>query len=378
MAEQSLPKNWTGLDLSSLCRIFTQDASGTQRRMGNKSQAIKRLVDALNHCLARQARPLFWRSAAYPSSTGQGWSQQSENPLYQWKMPDIVDNETTWRYRILCVPRHSGSGASDAHREGDTSTTTAEDYFIASSAQNLDAVEYVEFEYERGAVSDSDITEGITTTNNYTIVDICVQVKPLVSLNTDDHLYVLPTVAPGDYITGDTILESIRSRLHELRTTNTPIVFCWCSTDIGNTSITASDSRGFYTVSTSFVNILDQSVTSRSATSPGFSFHTQYAGMGLEVPTGGTATKIKVTYRVYADIAANSGTVRFETRVGTSDITINSGGAAWYGSDSDYFEFYTNVADTETGIARNKCDIFFKTASGDALRVWAITCWVIQ
>lgn len=379
MAERPITKTWQPVDTITVAKNYTQDITGTNRRMGHKASVINSLIEALNHLLAQHMRPIFWNSQGYPTSTGLGWSQQAEDPLYFFKYPDVMHNERTWVYRVLMVPPATGSGASKAHRQGASSTATLEEDFVAGSAQNLDAVQYREFEYSRGDRANSEITEGITTLNDYIVVDCVIQARELSTLNDTNHQYVFPGAAPGDYVVGNTWLEQLRAKLHTSRTTNLGKVLSWCSTDIGNTAITASDTRGFYVASTSFVNLLDQTVTARSATSPGFFFHTEYGAMGLLSPTGGTVTQKKYTFRLYADVAgASTATVRFETALGTADITINNTGAAWYGSDSNYFVASSNVADSETGATINKCDILAKVASGgDILRIWAIEAWEI-
>ena len=130
--------------------------------------------------------------------------------------------------------------------------------------------------------------------------------------------------------------------------------FCW--------SVRGSGSADAISRTTAtFANMLDQGITSRTATSPGWTCPVQYAGRF------GT-TKIECDVEVYAANTggATSATVRFASSLGNADVIVNSATAQWW-----------QVAQTltlDTTIEADRVDVLMAGDGTNPLRVWAVRC----
>lgn len=341
--------------------------------MGNKVAAVETLVNALNHILGHTPRVLFqmgWQGIAAVA-----------DPLAQWRFTDDAHNERTWRFLFEVKPPSSVSTASYGQRWGDTSTQTA-GHLVTNSAPawpddyRADATN----DYARGASSDAIGTHGVSTFDGYYPVDICVHSKPSGKLDAANELYCPPAPMAYSEVLAN-IVEWIRAKFHDVRTTHLPMVSTYCAQQAGASDPVAADGGdvdGLLVTSTTYVNLFDSSVTSRTATSPGDLVHAQYNGRGNETKDDGKKVpcQIYVLYRV-----SGGGTGAFKV-IGPDHVTGNNsenttltGSSAVWTNLTD--EIYLNAASdstTDTSTARNKLDFHAKVTTG-TLYIYG---WTIQ
>jgi len=377
MAVIATPGAYSPIDPVGACKNWTQKASGAQARMGNRAVAMQQLAHAVNRALSRF--PRIHASKAQPIAQA---DTAGSDPLYVWRIDDIVDNARSYTVTVLALPRATGSGSCYAGKYGGSEATPTADALYLSPAL-VDVFE-AEYQVTRGAVTDAEANDGISTYNGYTVLDVVVQDDEISSLDTALHQYCNPALAHcGEKVLAD-IAEQIRAAFHEQRTTNLPI-WGWCGQAYGGSWATpaVSNHRAIVINSSTYVNVLDQSVTSRTATSPGCNHVVQYCGLGASDETIGK--QLKCYCRVFAavDGGVSNGEVKFigPTHVASNDITIAvtpGVAAAWYGNSSSYLYLNGSSTPTDTGTTRNKIDIHAKvaTAPTNTLYIYAIKRWL--
>lgn len=353
----------TGLDVGGMCRNWTQDAVGTQRRMGNRAGAVGAIAQKLNHLLARQARVDFGQAQISANAEATGVTG-----LYQYRYYDTVENARTRRVRVVGLAPSGGSGTASV---AVASAGSSDDYHSITVAPAFPAdIFYLEFDSSRGAASDALLSDAINTANGLTVLDVVVQDLELSALDDTIHSGCkvgLATTAKDILGTdgggGLTPLRDVKDALHELRATNLGIEICWAATktasgwaDSGTLSV-PGDQRGLYVTSTSYVNLLDQAVTSRSASSPGLSCAARYGGMG---PVGNTL----LFASVYGYSTGHAGTVKFEGPLDNVEITIPVDTAPAWCDATAALSLDSTASDSDTTSARNKVDIFGKCDTG--------------
>ncbi len=364
-----IPTNYflAGLDLTAWCRNYRHSKNdGTDVRMGNRSKAVEALAHALNRCLAHQPRLLFSKAQPVANADSAG-----SDPLYICAYDDSVTNARDVVYRTLAVPRTSGTGDSYLGRYtgGAVVDKTSNNNYTAASVDQFEDTFYDDFVYARGAAADAEVSEAVSTFDGFTALDVVLQEKPLSQLDTTIHNVVDPAEAKKGQVVLADILEDIRAHFHELQTTSRPRCFSWSAAGAAGSWATpaSTDQTAIVVTSGSQKNVIDQTVTSRTGTSPGVSCHVQHAGWGAQDEDNGKL--VKVLCRVYGKASGGSanGTVRFHgpnfsAGGGASnyvDITITHGAAnAWYGDANDFIYLDASAADTATGTGRNKVDIF--------------------
>jgi hypothetical protein len=357
-----------GLDLSAQCRNWTQDKTGAQRRMGNRATALDSLGWAINHLAAKQARPI----AGQPQTEGRVGTDGAST-LYHWSQLYTAPNAINRVVRAVCLPRRSGTGdatmsASGGAASGNYNTTIAspswpEDLFLATMTDDDDA-------------PDNDHSEEtLTTANGFTIVDFVIQDRELDVLDTAVHEVARRNLAiAGQDLLADQF-EELRGAFHEIRTRNMGVEICWLaqgtSTGWAGTADLPSggDHRGIWVTSTSYVNLLDQAVTSRTATSRGVSCSGYACGMGPN-------DYVWLRCSAFGLASAAGAYVKFigPARSGANEceIEIPTGTPAWADVDAACV-LNTTVGDDDTTTARNKVDIHGKVASeGDNLIVYGL------
>lgn len=363
------PQKWAPCDQPWAAKNWTRAADGTQQRQTNRSDTLNGIAQRINHLLGLQPRTVFMQ--AYPIGTA---DTGGKDPLHVFKYTDGCINGRTLRYRILAVPRTSGTGDAQAKRTGASDATGKANATYASVGF---ADQFVhEISYARGNAPASEQERGISTFNGYTVLDVCVEDARITALDFATHDVCSVNLAPGQGILANA-LEHCRDKFHRARVNNLSTIASWAA--IGNTTkpgAAPGDASGLRIDSTTLVNVLDQAVAARSGTSPGISAHALYCGRGPEWTTAGR--KVKVLCRVYAEKdSADAGTVRF---IGPdfvannyTDIAVTGDAAAgWWGSASNYIYLDSMALDDATGTGRNKIDIHAKCASAGSLYLWAL------
>ena len=157
-------------------------------------------------------------------------------------------------------------------------------------------------------------------------------------------------------------------------------VFSWAA--VGRTATpAASDHTGLVITSGSYVNVFDQTITARTATSPGSVSLAYKCGVGRDDMEYGN--KVKVQCSVLATkTAGDDGYVKFigPDHIASNEVelTIAGGsGPSWsgYGSSSFiYLNSDSNYDDTDT--SRNKIDVHAKV-DGGTLYIYGIRCYIV-
>ncbi|MCP4549511.1 MAG: hypothetical protein GY835_23900 [bacterium] len=358
--------HWQNLDFTPVAKNWTQDDDGTQVRQGNSAQVMRRLAHALNHMLCRQPKRIF----------GQAWqfnevaNTESEDPLCRWQYYDKTPGGVDYTVHVVFMPRDSGAGNCYAQQWGSADFYAAENrtayYNKTVNARNQwGDVQYASFRVNRGATGFDKIEDGLSTFNDFVILSVLVQEDWIQTIDTDDHLYVNPNLArKGGKVLAD-LGESIRSELHKLRTGNLPVVM-----DHHTAGVSSSSDGGKCIVidSTTYVNIYDQSETTRTAGSSGSWIDVYAAGYGLD-------TTIDCICRVLATPSDADAYVQF---IGPSDdttITITGGGALdWYGgTDTDIIALDPSVDGADLTTSANKVDVHAKiTAAATDLKIYGV------
>jgi hypothetical protein len=369
------------LDVEKLCRNWKQNSDGTQVEMGTRAAALEMLAKALNRLLGRMPRTVFQMAQPITSPTAYLADQVGSDPLYVWKYRDGVVNARQQEVRIITTERASGSGNSYARRENNSAgeRTDIIDYTRALNlCENLFTAYYP---VRVGGPCMAETTDGISTFNKYPLFDVVVQDAEIYDLDTDVHRYVDPGLAKTGEPVLARLLEEIRRLFHELRTENLPIFGMGCSQCQAGTWATPSSTDETATVidgavvgTDTYVNISDQTVTSRTATSPGIFCYAYRAGIGTYDEFPGTTTKLMC--RVFGQAPSHNMTVKF---IGPDHVTANwteitvtaGGGAAWHGTASNFIYLNTAAADNDTTTERNKVDIHAKMAGASNGYIYA-------
>lgn len=375
----SAPYQHAPVDPSPFAKNWTQNAVGTWVRMGNSAAAVRALALATQRCLARMPRP--WFVKAWPISD---CDVAGSDPLALWRVLDNVPNARGYHVRVLALPRTEQSGECYAGRTGGSATeeTSRTTTAISSSVSGADVFEE-SYPVVRGAAADAEISEGISTFGGYTIIGVVVQDNELHQLNTDVHDFVTGQVKQGDTVLAD-VAEQIRSAFHALRTSNLP-AWGWAARFSGGAPAApvTPAATGIPVQSTSYVNLIDPTVSARTSTSPGSMHYVHYAGIGRYDQTPGQ--RIKLMCRVYGEVdgGASDGEVKFEgpTHVGSNEtvISVTAGaGPAWYGNAANYIYLNGQSGPTDTGAARNKVDVFGRLATfpTNTFHVYNVRRWI--
>ncbi len=379
MANIKVFENWTTADISQAARPFIQDIDEAQRRQGNSGAILAKLGDYANHILRYSPRVIFSKMIPWGASDHTGI-----DPLLVWKYFDGNENGRSLDVRVLFFPRYAGAG--DAEIAQDTASDIPSAGPITSFQRNqtfssIDLYRSIEsgfYKVSRGDANDAEIVDGLSSFNGLTVAGVIVQESKLSYLDSVNETYV-PT---GDLVKGEKVLSagvtSLVDGIHACRKNQLPIVWSWCS--LGNTATpSTSDETGIHVTSATYVNAFDQTITTRTATSPGGCTNGWYCGIG-NVNTG-SGNQVKVMCRVLANATVGNGTVKFEgpdhAASNLTEITVTGGGGLdWYGDDTNFIYLNSESGWSDSTTARNKIDALLKVASDD-LYVYGIRCWMV-
>lgn len=207
----------------------------------------------------------------------------------------------------------------------------------------------------------------------FRVVDVIIQEDALEELIPAlNHSYSDPTLAkPGKFVLDD-LAEQVRKALHEIRSTNLPLVFVWSSLGgVADPDMSSPGSlRGMAVnseVDTGWVNLLDHAVSSRNVSTPGVTGYAHHAGLGIN-------TTVPVTCYVLGERNSSAGDaqVRFESSWtnATADLTYNgTGSLGWVGVTG--LNLNSALRDDDPGHG-NKIDIFGQTSAGTAMTIYAL------
>ncbi|MEE9366932.1 MAG: hypothetical protein V3W44_09620 [Dehalococcoidales bacterium] len=374
MATQiSSPKAYSGIDVDALCRSWRTATDGTEYAMSNHFDAIAMLAQGLNHCAGQQLRRPQFQVNWHPTVA----DTTGSDPLLRWLFNDDVHDGRDVIYRILALMRVSGSGDSYAGREAaPTVDRTPHWNQTATGSGRADPfpeeLRELEFTYARGARTATELTEGLSTFQGFTPIDVVVYDKAVSTLVDGTHTNFADVQGKfGDPVLANYV-EKIRSAFHTIRTTNLPILSHWSAHAAGGSfaaTSAAPSSSPFATgnedgmkVRGGYINILDFGAGDvRTATSAGIPCHIKNMGIGSDTLSSGN--QVRVQCRIYAQRVAVTGShdvgAKFIGPVGETNITVD-GGLAWYGDSTNFVDLSPNLDDDEAGAPRNKIDILVK------------------
>jgi hypothetical protein len=228
------------------------------------------------------------------------------------------------------------------------------------------------FDVTRGDVTDAATLKTLLTSNNMTILSINVQDVTVSPLDSDlSHIGVVGWPSAPGQIATSSISNATRAALHELRTTNLGMAFCWSALGSGDAWLTpaASNEHAVVHNSTSWANMIDAAYGSRGADTPGWLCSGYKMGTGDEDTTAGKSVWIKpyiYAMGVNANLSAEdpAGEVKFEGPAGTtttsSTTVINCAAAPeWY--EGDAFCVNSSVTDAASDATANKVDPMVKS-----------------
>lgn len=383
------------VDVDTLCKVWDQDNTGAQKRQTNKSDALLAEVEALNHCLAKYPRQLFWQHQ--PISATGTFSGVTSAPFYIFKFDDCVDNARKYIYKILFLPRSSsGTYWAESYQDWGGGVTDSPSYQEYKTSPTFpDDLRMTTFIVERGSVTDTEVIEGLSAYGAMNICDVVVEELPNDYLDEFVHTHSKKMARKGDWILNNQF-KDIRDTFRELRTTQLPIVLSWCAQQTGGAFVkggagTGSQAGGIRLDNTvsgyvvgewrNIIDVTDTSMSSRTALTPGSCCRAQYAGVGLETATVGQ--RVKVHCAVYGDrdtSDAGEAHVLFQgpSSIGANWIDITLGAAeGWHEVVTDFIYLDSTIADTEATASKNKIDVFVKiTTAGTQAYVWAVRAWV--
>jgi len=388
MADSYYISPWAFLDLNEMVRNWSQDYSGANVRALSNANAIQQLAAAISNLCGGQPRVMFAQSRG---GAGAYNAAADADPLWQWKLDDDWDNGRVRLYRVLAMPRVNAPGGAGgdayAHVEGsatDKTPTALTGTAVATSpVYPRDLIE-AEIRFARGAKGGAETTDGITALDGYTIHDLVVQDDLLQWLDGAIHVDVSGSGLPshGDPIVAG-IVEELRSALHAARTLNQPAVISWAANACESDAQPASTGvTGIKVASDTYVNILDSSVTSRTATSPGHTCPAWRAGRGPHTTEAGRKVRLQCRVLARNTHVANNAAVKLigPTHVASNEreiIVPANLAPTWYGGASDLIYLDSATADDDATVARNKVDIHAKCATGtDYLWIYGFCAWL--
>jgi hypothetical protein len=386
---------FSDIDPDEVARNFDQDKTDAQIRASNSATAMTQLIAQTNVIAGRIPQVLFLKILVLPREGG-------TNYLFRWCHPDYVQNASEHEFRVLSRIRPVDPATGNAYWARLDSTLTedsdcqgAEYSSICTASYNISQIfDERAFTARTGALrppTDSVVEEGIICKHDHQVLGLIVQDRALTSLDIEDHACVVSKPQQGDPVLAN-FGEKIRSVLHEVRTTNLPIVLRWAAVGDGasftppSTPANTATEKGIHIESNTYINVLAPTLSvagsfeTYSATTPGFMCH-QYA-CGLGDPDYAANTELTIDCYVLAEATTADGKVRFEgpssIASNNTEITIpTASGLDWFGGTSVKLD--TSSTNDDVTTARHKIDVCAKAgASGevDIFGLMAHVSWI--
>lgn len=376
MPKIAVSKYWKGHD-DDAARNWEQ-VNGSNVRQASSARVMENLAHGVNHLAARTPRPDFGKSQSIANADTVG-----ATPLYEWRYDDSIDNEDSFEFTVVSVPRTSAASSNyyieqwaDANHYDGNAVGTYSNATASAVNKYYDATyEIIPATRPSGKLG-GEVIDGVTTTNGYTALHVGVQSRPMYWLDTDTHIYCDPTLAKkGGKVLADAA-EDIRDTFHTLRTTNLPIVLSW--SEQGQSTNARAHTNSVYS------NLFDNSYgTDRNSDTPGATYDAQYCS------TGNLDQRAQANVKVLCRILANAkmGTenvtnVMFWGPLGNCVIPVaaNQSDLQWCGDSTSFIYLDANVAGTVADATCNKIDVLaaVHATATDYLNWKAIRCWVAE
>lgn len=281
--------------------------------------------------------------------------------FYRWRIKHDWTNSRALIANILLLPKTVATGGTSPTCTVD-GTSKAFSYYSTGVASTLpaDGQQHRILKALAPTASDREIVFGTSNAARIAAVTIFQHMQTAMPAGAvlDDATYKLIDLLlfqPGkqvwaqdlgkliDVVQNDTdAIFKVARRQH----------FCWSRR--GSTSADA-----IVRTSATLANLLDQTILTRSTTSPGWHCPAKKAG---RFSSGG---KVECDAEVYCvQTGTGPGTVRFQSSVNSVDISIPAPTAAWYKS--------TQTLQLDTSAETDKVDVLIAGDGLTDLRVWAV------
>lgn len=354
------------LSPSFLAKNFDTNLAGTTIDKGNEIKSIHALSDVYNHLATSNPRVLH----SVCKRLGV-LGPETNYTIARWAFPDFWNNNMSYSVWIYAYISQAATGVS--FRVNGSVTQSMQDQVAGYYA-------LVKIPIERTSITDGVITNyadvSITTGYLYTYW-FAVTENPIEYIgDSGSQTGVFRVPADKDPICAQDI-DEIRLAAEDLITDIRPMLWSFSSlSDTPNASYNNwLNELGIYVDSTTYINLIDQVSTSRSASSSGIWLPAYKAGRGISD---------SVTLRIYAYMRVFTGTFTGYLRFDGPDhiasnyveLTTTSGTYEWVNGT---IELNTEALLTASDSEANKVDIMGKIESGAGnLDCTSICMWLEQ
>lgn len=361
-----------GIDVSADCGNWTINANGTHVPKGIDGAPMIQIAAAVNSLTAKHPRVIF--SKAWPLTLV---ANASKDPLCSFKWDELIGvgpSNSSYRVNLYTLPPTNNNSETFAKMHV-TNNSDVASLSRTSNSGTCNASELYSEAFSWHRVRANTVTaQGFSTANNARVAAVVVEEVDVSGLGIGYD----STIISDPYIQDSPValqpMGYAFKQIHELRTKKLGRAFSWCATGEGATPPAPGDQTGIAVNTDSYVNILDQSITNYSETSPGPITDVYRAGIGTEAVEAGIKVKVRCMVR------ANANSDSYVKFIGPGHVENNfteilipaNGGLDWYGNSDHYVYLNANAtADTLSG-NYNKIDTHAKTnANGDSLVVYA-------
>lgn len=366
-------------------RNYIQDIDGVDRRQFARAAPARVLAGVANHLFARQPKMVFGQFIP----TDDLWNDaNTRNPLLYYTHNDRTRNGRSSLVTVLALPRVVSNAVSANtylfNESNVLENTGAYQANVATVTLWSDLVVH-RFRVSRGAEANAIVEAGISSEGGYKVVDVIVEEEAVKQLDTALHLYVDPgSVKAGGDILAD-FPEQARARIHDYRTTTLAPVLSWSAQANADNEwgMPASPGNQFGMAITNtvdgdstWVNLLDHSVTTWSSSSPGMKIHCQNAAVGHIGTEAGTQVNISLTIKARISAGASNAMLRFQTPYSNTYVNVTASGGSENINVPLHAVCNSAVLDSEDGATGNKVDVYGQVDSG-SLWVYSLRGWPI-
>lgn len=367
-----------GVDIGQVCRNWTKDYSNSNVRMPNESAAIGMLAQGINVLTAKHPKYIFqkaWPISNVPEVDVENIASFKWNDAYG---VELISNNTLV-IRALMLPPTNTANIAQSNLQV-TNSITVGGGFPPFSNVNADHLIEVTKHWPRGTAKDY-ASNSLSTVGNARVVALSIEELKYDGLEEQwredeyiPHTFLVAPPAGGRVVQKE--IGRAAAQLHELRTKKLGRAFCYTAQGTSASPTPPGNASGFAVNTDSYVNLLDQSITTRTETSPGAVTDVQYGGVGPETQPPGQ--RVKVRCMVLANANSDSA-IKFigPTHIANNEVEVpipTNGGLAWYGNADHYIYLNPTIAGkTIYNAEMNKIDFLGKAAAnGDSLRIFAL------
>lgn len=384
MTKHAPSKSFIDVDPADLGRNW-RETSEANVRVGNRSDLVARIAEAVNQRLARLPRVWAWQHESCNAADQHTAANEAAtcDPLYSFLVTDNVPNANSFLVRVVSFPRTSAANANApayaAIDGGSNVERTPGSYGSANTVNTWLDAEYDQFEVTRGSSAGLDINRHLATHDGFTPVSVVIQDSLITLLDSNEHLMVRPAAtSPGRPVVSGP-MSDIRTALDTIRRYNMMIDCSWSAQrnadDGANWANVAESGRhGVVITNNVFVNLLDVNITTRDVNSPGIGVCAWRQGVGEETRPDGQKVIRNVRVLAACNAASNdSGYFNAMTNGGSNAVLVVSNAApTWYNCDVFVNSFINSAENTAR---ENRIDLFGRVANSDndQLRLYAVS-----